>query len=764
MLIKKMLAVLSAVAIMGTCSVYSGKNYMLKSYAEGETASVSENCGVEVSLSPASDPIPNDAHIKARLVKVAGDETTDIEEWEITQDGVKTINDLEYSENISYKIVIDDLPEDYNLPAETVVLLHQKGDTDKIALCGVGRTRILAAAFGVDTGIKFSVRCVYLNESMTSIPGAKSNQIAEEYVIDDKGVRYCDNGLTLLPDGHYKAYVKPAEGYRFVKQNSESAAVALDLQLRAIEIERGYFDNDFENGIEFDVENGATDSILQFYIEEAPTETNCCTADISVVDEETGELLEGFTFDISNKRSIPEKLVKWKTSSDNPMKFDYLRILNYPYDVQPINAPEGYNVSETSFTFSEYGEHQDIVVKAQHIDKSGIQKVVLPDADPVPIDNNHCAVIAAAMDVNDRRPLKNATLSIYKKVNKEKTTLISWEAAEEPVKIINDIEYDENAVYYFKASGIANGYRGFSEIELKFDKGGSTDKVVQLNYPEYMRKASFELNSATISDTGTLEKSSYGWKTPDITDSLGYRYPSSPVVLPDGEYTFKPILADGYRIVPPESEMAGIFIDSNLSNKEYILHNAENYENGKKFKFEEGECDKQIRLFAEKVPTPETCCTADISVIDEATGQPVEGVKLSLISTFNDGYVNWDTTKTPVMKFDNLRFLNYAYKISLDNIPDGYSYKYDRPSFNFAGYGEHKDVVIKLTKEYVKGDLNNDGAVNLKDVTILRRYIAGGWNIELDDKLADINGDGDTNLKDVVTLRRYVAGGWNIKL
>lgn len=35
-------------------------------------------------------------------------------------------------------------------------------------------------------------------------------------------------------------------------------------------------------------------------------------------------------------------------------------------------------------------------------------------------------------------------------------------------------------------------------------------------------------------------------------------------------------------------------------------------------------------------------------------------------------------------------------------------------------------------EEYICGDLNNDGTVNLKDVVLLRRFIAGGWNVELD--------------------------------
>lgn len=64
----------------------------------------------------------------------------------------------------------------------------------------------------------------------------------------------------------------------------------------------------------------------------------------------------------------------------------------------------------------------------------------------------------------------------------------------------------------------------------------------------------------------------------------------------------------------------------------------------------------------------------------------------------------------------------------------------------------------------VPGDVNGDGSVNLKDVVMIRRYIAGGWGVTLDEDIADVNGDAAVNLKDVVLLRRYIAGGWNVVL
>ena len=62
------------------------------------------------------------------------------------------------------------------------------------------------------------------------------------------------------------------------------------------------------------------------------------------------------------------------------------------------------------------------------------------------------------------------------------------------------------------------------------------------------------------------------------------------------------------------------------------------------------------------------------------------------------------------------------------------------------------------------GDVNSDGAIDLKDVVLIRRFIAGGWDVELDTETADVNNDGEVDLKDVVLIRRYIAGGWDVEL
>ena len=66
--------------------------------------------------------------------------------------------------------------------------------------------------------------------------------------------------------------------------------------------------------------------------------------------------------------------------------------------------------------------------------------------------------------------------------------------------------------------------------------------------------------------------------------------------------------------------------------------------------------------------------------------------------------------------------------------------------------------------DYIPGDVNSDGDVNTSDVVALRRYIAGGYGVTINEPAGDVNGDSDVNTSDVVALRRYIAGGYGVVL
>ena len=62
----------------------------------------------------------------------------------------------------------------------------------------------------------------------------------------------------------------------------------------------------------------------------------------------------------------------------------------------------------------------------------------------------------------------------------------------------------------------------------------------------------------------------------------------------------------------------------------------------------------------------------------------------------------------------------------------------------------------------VKGDINDDGKVNVSDIILMRRYLVGMISLEkYQIKAGDLNNDGRIGTTDVINLRRAIAGGYN---
>lgn len=60
------------------------------------------------------------------------------------------------------------------------------------------------------------------------------------------------------------------------------------------------------------------------------------------------------------------------------------------------------------------------------------------------------------------------------------------------------------------------------------------------------------------------------------------------------------------------------------------------------------------------------------------------------------------------------------------------------------------------------GDVNGDGAIDIKDSVLLKRYLAG-WNEDINLSTADVDGSAEVNIRDCVLLNRYLAG-WDVVL
>ena len=64
--------------------------------------------------------------------------------------------------------------------------------------------------------------------------------------------------------------------------------------------------------------------------------------------------------------------------------------------------------------------------------------------------------------------------------------------------------------------------------------------------------------------------------------------------------------------------------------------------------------------------------------------------------------------------------------------------------------------------EYASGDVDGDGTVGMKDLSLLRRYL-NGWSVEVVPEAMDTDGDGNVTMKDFSVLRRYL-NGWPVTL
>ena len=84
------------------------------------------------------------------------------------------------------------------------------------------------------------------------------------------------------------------------------------------------------------------------------------------------------------------------------------------------------------------------------------------------------------------------------------------------------------------------------------------------------------------------------------------------------------------------------------------------------------------------------------------------------------------------------------------------------PEYDSVGIVMYTCVICKEKCEIEiprLADIDGDGDVNMKDLLILRKAVAGVIELTYEQGLAaDINCDGDLNLKDILMLRKIIAG------
>jgi hypothetical protein len=74
-------------------------------------------------------------------------------------------------------------------------------------------------------------------------------------------------------------------------------------------------------------------------------------------------------------------------------------------------------------------------------------------------------------------------------------------------------------------------------------------------------------------------------------------------------------------------------------------------------------------------------------------------------------------------------------------------------------YAYYVEYTFDATKDYLLGDVNNDGKVSVLDATEIQKYIAGLVTLS-DSQLAagDVNGDGNLTVTDATQIQKYIVG------
>ena len=92
-----------------------------------------------------------------------------------------------------------------------------------------------------------------------------------------------------------------------------------------------------------------------------------------------------------------------------------------------------------------------------------------------------------------------------------------------------------------------------------------------------------------------------------------------------------------------------------------------------------------------------------------------------------------------------------------------YAFEYNTNDKTQNGYGYNTILIIQSAFDETKlvlGDVNLDGKLSLKDATLIRFYLGGGYEFtEQQQTLADVNVDSRITLKDISIIRYWLTVG-----
>ncbi len=148
-------------------------------------------------------------------------------------------------------------------------------------------------------------------------------------------------------------------------------------------------------------------------------------------------------------------------------------------------------------------------------------------------------------------------------------------------------------------------------------------------------------------------------------------------------------------------------------------------------------------LFVPMVPIPRAEATAENYFVKNKTALTSLTVS-GVASLFNNGVAVFSYNGTDDLDW----FQNNAIAVADELGIMGYFQ---------IGYMRYSNEIHFIIMAVMPGDVSNDGEIDDKDVSTLRKYLAG-WNVQVNVAALDINKDGEVDDKDASYLAKYLAG------
>lgn len=179
----------------------------------------------------------------------------------------------------------------------------------------------------------------------------------------------------------------------------------------------------------------------------------------------------------------------------------------------------------------------------------------------------------------------------------------------------------------------------------------------------------------------------------------------------------------------------------------------------------------QVKLYLEENPGT-TALSMDVAFPEYFTLKDVQYTDLlstkptSSAMTRNPFTISWVSPNSSDVDNTGL-FATLTFEVSLNTPVQDYpitvTYKPNNV-FDTALVNVPLDIdngMVEVLKP-TPGDVNRDGAINMKDLVLIQQLI-NHWDVDIVERAADVNDDGDIDMIDLVILQRYI-NGWEVVL